>query len=150
MKIIENNCVKETHKSYTCPHCGSILEVTESEIETENCPCCGELLNEDTFYPYLSHVTFEDMSQTVGVDMNDAAINKLIASTISIMKKEIERDGIFQSPYYYSSAGNTIVAIVYDSECDKWNETLNVPDRWACWNVFVFKDYYRLCVVEDL
>lgn len=151
MKIIRDNNVKEDVREYSCPYCESIIECTEEEYKTEKCPCCGKPLNtdiDDTIF--LSNVDFDDLIKTKGVDTNDKLINNMIHSVVNIMKQDITHYGYLTSPYYYNVTGNTIVAIVYDSDCDKWDERENHPLRGADWDVFVFKDYYNVHTLEEL
>ena len=65
MKVIMNN--KDKPVQVTCEHCGSVLEVTEQDIEFGEygfpygtCPCCGESIELDEAFPDAK-ITLEEL-----------------------------------------------------------------------------------------
>lgn len=146
MKVLNDNYNIAKTYPYTCPHCGSTLELTEDDmnnISYEVCPCCGESLEDDI---YLKTFNYDMMEK--GCDkkqLSDKEIDDIIQDIKDMMIKDKRANGSLTSPYYYAITGNVGVFIMYDGDNCK-----NIASNDDYWSVYVFKDYDDAIVKDNL
>lgn len=135
MEIIKDNTLDEYLKyavntfEYTCPHCGSLLKVTQKEVEEGICPCCDEYLKpeiseleEDEEFPKLfrDKISVKDdkfyvFDYSNGKHVTEDEVDKMIKQMIDTIKKNYYKDGEFLE-YLYTATGDTFIVAIYDNE----------------------------------
>lgn len=130
MKIIYNTFNEKEQKfeenEITCPHCKSILRISEEDFSEGEygacyilCPCCHKKIEDDKF-PYFdvtrytvsfpkSYHSFKD-----GVDIEDEEINKMVDECIRVFEEYPEET------FRYHAVGNTFVAVFNHVEEDDY------------------------------